>query len=376
MFQLFIFVLSTVLYAESTHTNPDPLGFRQTDPGEINRNVICPGDRDKDPEWKNKLVIHHLYVDQGDATFIRTPAGTTILIDAGLPGMGKRNVLPTLRQCYGISSVDYIVVSHPHLDHYGGLIELLGDDSLSVNQRVFSPPLVTEEGGSNSSLTKLMKALDVQGKEAQVPRLGTHTIIDSSNIDKKVTFDILAVNGKIKGKSRTVPSVLDRNGLPTDQNATSIAMKIRLGKFDYVTSGDLSGGGNGTPDVETPLSKIVGDTDVFKSNHHGSDTANNSNLMKALHAENVVMSVGIAGSNRSRYHLPRKGALDRMVDSGVEGIFMTTRGQSKDLPDKFDTDGSYPVTVANGDIILITDGDTYTFYGDRGIRKTFTADGK
>src|SRR5436305_1670095 len=69
---------------------------------------FCPADG-----WENELVIHEFAVGQGASTFIRTPKGTTILIDGGLPNKGDEVVIPTLQKCYVkvLQQIDYVVVT-------------------------------------------------------------------------------------------------------------------------------------------------------------------------------------------------------------------------------------------------------------------------
>ena len=69
-------------------------------------------------------------------------------------------------------------------------------------------------------------------------------------------------------------------------------MLIEYNNFDYLVSGDLTGGGSTstakTPDVETYVGQMVGDVDVVQLNHHGSTTTNNQTFLSALKAEVAV----------------------------------------------------------------------------------------
>ncbi len=76
------------------------------------------------------LFIHCLDVGQGDATLIVSPTGQTMLVDAGNNGMGEDKVLPLLDNL-NITSLDYIIATHYHADHVGGIDEVV--DSLSID---------------------------------------------------------------------------------------------------------------------------------------------------------------------------------------------------------------------------------------------------
>jgi competence protein ComEC len=82
---------------------------------------------------KEDLEIVFLDVGQGDCSFIRTPSGVTILIDAGgspywmgedAYDPGESIVVPYLKS-RGIDTLDYVIVSHPHGDHFGGMFAVL-----------------------------------------------------------------------------------------------------------------------------------------------------------------------------------------------------------------------------------------------------------
>ena len=77
-----------------------------------------------------------------------------------------------------------------------------------------------------------------------------------------------------------------------DLNSESISTLIEHNNFDYLVSGDLTGGGSTstakTPDVETYVGQMVGDVDVVQLDHHGSTTANNQTFLSALKAEVAV----------------------------------------------------------------------------------------
>ncbi|MEZ4751346.1 MAG: MBL fold metallo-hydrolase [Bdellovibrionota bacterium] len=88
-------------------------------------------------DWKSSLVVHHIAVGQGDATFIRTPSGTTVLVDAGLPGRGKADVVPTLQKCYQLKDLDYVVLTHFDQDHHGGFAHVL--KHFKVSRALYDP---------------------------------------------------------------------------------------------------------------------------------------------------------------------------------------------------------------------------------------------
>jgi len=144
------------------------------------------------PGWEQKLIIHHINVGQGDATFVRTPSGTSILIDAGLPKMGRSKVIPTLRHCYKLKKLDYVIATHFDGDHIGGLPDVFRRFKIG---RVLDPgdgsmkKPIKENGLSNKYRRAALK------RQRVIPKLGIGEIVSNDN----VKFTIISVNGKILG---------------------------------------------------------------------------------------------------------------------------------------------------------------------------------
>ena len=69
------------------------------------------------------LIVHFIDVGQGDSTFIELPNGETMLIDAGEREYGDRVVAYIYNQ--GYDTLDYVVATHPHTDHIGGIVDVL-----------------------------------------------------------------------------------------------------------------------------------------------------------------------------------------------------------------------------------------------------------
>jgi competence protein ComEC len=75
---------------------------------------------------RRTLDIYYVDVEGGAATLIVTPAGESLLIDTGWPGFNGRDakrIQQAMRQA-GIAAIDHLVVTHYHIDHYGGVPEL------------------------------------------------------------------------------------------------------------------------------------------------------------------------------------------------------------------------------------------------------------
>lgn len=299
------------------------------------------------------LNIYHVHVGQGDATLIVAPSGRTVLIDGGNRGKGTEAVLPLIRQL-GISRLDYVVATHYDADHIGGLDEVVlgtGGVRYSAYDRGVSN-LATETREYDDYVAAV-------GAKRRTIRLGTKL-----SLGENVELVCVAVNGRVwKRPPPPLPEALGEN----DQ---SIALKLRYKKFDYFTGGDLTGGGrsglNVTADIETVVADVVGNVDVLRVNHHGSNTSSNKPFLERLKPEVAVISVGTDGVNR-QYHHPARQVLNRLhALPGLETVFQTSRGNTYG---GLRTRDRELIEVTDKTIHLSTDGTRYTING-----RTFTVD--
>src|SRR5688572_3801669 len=75
---------------------------------------------------RRTLDIFYIDVEGGAATLIVTPAGESILVDAGWPGFEGRDAkrIEKAMKAAGVTAIDHLIVTHYHTDHYGGVPEL------------------------------------------------------------------------------------------------------------------------------------------------------------------------------------------------------------------------------------------------------------
>jgi competence protein ComEC len=301
-----------------------------------------------------KLVIHHIAVGQGDATFIRTPQGLTILVDAGLPSRGENEIVPLLKNCYGLDSIDYIFLTHFDQDHHGGMYEVI--EAIPPRLAIYDPgeEMNAKNAGPGSAYKRYADSANATGKR-RVPELGRASI--QMPMGDPTVINVVAINGNVLGGERV--DVLKADGKPKNDNAISIALTIRLGEFDYFIGGDLTGGGDSTPDVETPVARVVGDVDVLHANHHGSKTSNNAFFLRTLNPEHVVISVGDDGLNRARYRLPSAPVMELMDSFDfIQQIFQTSAGATQASADRL-----RKVSNENRDVVVLAEPAVYSING-------------
>ena len=278
------------------------------------------------------LEIHCIDVGQGDATLIISPTGGTFLFDAGENGKGNSEVYPYL-QSLGISALDYIGCSHYHVDHIGGIDEVvshIGIDSVRV--------AALDRGWSYTTATYTSYAAAVAPKRT--------TILDDQVIDLGggVTVTCLGVNGN----GQLSPPFDTKY----DENDLCVALLVEYGDFQFFVAGDLSGVNSSSyHNIETSVGLEAGDIDVYRVDHHGSASNSNDTFISTLQPEVSIISVG-----SNSYGHPTQTVINRLV-SHDSYIYQTELGSGGTIP-------TGKGEVVGGDIVILVDGGTYTVDGD------------
>lgn len=214
----------------------------------------------------NQLEIHIINVGQGDSFLVISPTGKKLLIDAGDTGKGSNSVLPYLKS-KGISTLDYIVASHFHADHLGGLDEVI--NGLGGSSKILVAAY--DRGGSYNS-----KAFDeyisAVGAKRQIILPGQHIDLGGNVIVKCLASAGYTEKGRVYYGS--------------DENALSVVLHLKYNHFDMYFGGDSNSY------VEPHISENAQDVDVYKVSHHGSSTSSTYSLLTKLKPEVSVITVG------------------------------------------------------------------------------------
>ncbi|MDA1258985.1 MAG: MBL fold metallo-hydrolase [Planctomycetota bacterium] len=289
-----------------------------------------------------QLEVHFLDVGQGDATLIVSPSGKTFLFDAGDNGQGNAAIVPYL-QARGITHLDHVGSSHYHADHLGGLDEVW---NAGIHATV-----CWDRGNVNEPTTQSYQ--DYKSRYAGVRQtVQPGQIVD---LGGGVTMRCLSVEGRLAGGGS-----VNISGSSQWENSASIAWKLEYGDFDLFLGGDLTGGGNGTTDVESSVGALCGDVDVYQLNHHGSLTSSNANFVAALQPEFCVVPCG----SGNIYGYPKQPVTDRLnKPSRAIPVWCTTDGV-----------GTEGFVDGGGHLRLTTDGATYTVSALDGTTLRFLCD--
>ncbi|MGB9927602.1 MAG: MBL fold metallo-hydrolase [Methanosarcina sp.] len=247
---------------------------------------------------KKNLTVHFLDVGQGDS-FLLEYDEKAMLIDAGEQGQGQKisNYLHEL----GISNLNYIVATHPHSDHIGGMQEVLSN---------FPVKHFIDSGFPHTSNTyeNMLATIDEKNIPFEVAKKG-----------EKIEFDP-AVDIEILNPDTSYSEELNEN---------SIVLKITYGKVSFLLMGDA-----GLKTEEKLINAGYDlDSDILKAGHHASTSGSGDTFISRVSPEVSIIEVG-AGND---YGHPHKEVLQRL--ESASRVYRT------------DLDGT---------IVITTDGSTYT----------------
>ena len=305
-----------------------------------------------------RLEIHAINVRQGDSTLIvaRGNSGekAAILFDAGKPGRGNQFVVPYLKSL-GISNLTYVISSHHDSDHTGGLDEVLTyipgdphDYDIKLTGKAFAT-----SGEVSSSQRKEYEEYENAVKRQTGEQV--LVLIPPTYLPLARGITIQAVTGGGQYINRETTSVIDLE--PEDANAKSIGLLVTYSKFKLFVAGDL-GGQKRHKYIENKVAPYVGDIDVLRVSHHGSETSTHEPFLSAVKPEVAIISTG--GDNN--YGHPRKSVIQRLKQSNLQmKIYQTDEG---DQGSQYKALVSFEGAVS-GNIVIRTDGGcSYSITGD------------
>jgi competence protein ComEC len=259
-----------------------------------------------------ELEIYFIDVEGGQSTLLVTPEHHSFLIDTGWAGQGTgyqpgdpskardANRIAAAAHDAGIRQIDYLLITHFHPDHVGGVSEL--SKLLPIHTFIDHATVDPDAARSGADIQNGYDAyLKVRGHSPHVePQPGDRLPIDDLNV--------LVVSSAKKLLSAPLPSAGAKNAAcapeappPSDpyENPRSTGVLVTFGTFRFLDVGDLSG--QPLFDLACPASRI-GPVDVYLVAHHGGQDAADPATFAAFNPRVAVMNNGLKkGGARETY---------------------------------------------------------------------------
>lgn len=231
------------------------------------------GPANAQPVTGDGLTVQFLDVGQGDAALLRS-GGETVLIDGG-PRSAAASLCARLDEL-GVDRVDYLIATHPHEDHIGGLPEV-------IETRTVEQCWMPDDVADSQIYTTFLEDLDQYEVSVTVPEVGDG-----------FAFGDCAV------------TVLAPIQPASDHNNNSLVLRVTCGETSFLFTGDME-----EPEEEDLLASRSDLTaDVLKVAHHGSAYTSSTQFLQAVAPQLAVISCGAGNS----YGHPHTELLQRLEE--------------------------------------------------------------
>lgn len=317
----------------------------------------------------SELTIFAVDIGQGDATVVLGPSAQgrrrALVMDAGDRHPSGAEIVRGLLEEQGVSSVDYVVLSHFDSDHLGGFVTIQGSTSLLWSSpnceptsffptvAIFDQGLDTNESQSSQQWRRCVPQIAGQRAIKHARVQGGQEIGTVLDLGGGARATIVAGDGFVLNRTERIAAV-------DTPNERSIALLVSNDQgFDFLVTGDLIGQTAGAEDAKAEaalgaaLREAGVDLEVLRTGHHGAANATEGSFLGAIRAEVGIISTG--DNQKSNYRHPRCKTYQSLHDAGV-GLVLQTELGNTDCEDQLPLD---PVVV-NGTIQIDVAGARYS----------------
>ena len=250
-------------------------------------------------ETENTLDITYLDVGQADSILIQNE-GHNMLIDAGNNEDG-----PLLVQYFkeqNITKFDYLITTHPHEDHIGGMDDIINNFDI---EKIYMPDVTT----TTKTFLDVLKAIEKKNMTYDVP-----------NINQNFTL------------GNTLFQVIYTGNDKKNLNNSSIILKATFKNTSYLFTGDA------TSEVEKKILNKDIQATVLKVGHHGSKYSTTTDFLNKVNPKYAIISVG----KNNSYNHPNQVTINKLEKKNIEihrtdqegSIFLKSDGKTINITSK------------------------------------------
>ena len=245
--------------------------------------------------WAAKsLQIYFIDVEGGQSTLIVDPQGESLLIDTGWPDENGRDAdrIMAAAKDAGIAQIDYLILTHYHSDHAGGVEQLASRIKIGT----FGDHGPNMEPTSDTA-ANYVKYLKVVGQSSRVI-LKPGDILPFAGMKVEVlTAARKEITSPLRGAGESNPLCASAASAPPDpsENSQSVGVLVTFGQFKFIDLGDLTT--RGELGLACPRN-LVGTVDLYLTTHHGTahpgtgDSSNAREIVDALQPRVAIMNNG------------------------------------------------------------------------------------
>lgn len=255
--------------------------------------------------FNSKLKVYYLDVGQADCILIQNE-NDNMLIDAGNNEDGTK--LVKYLQSLGITNFKYVVGTHPHEDHIGGLDNIIKEFNI---EKVLLPDAYT----TTATFEDVLIALEDKNLNFEVPNIGKTLSLGEARIE-----------------------IIHTESNPEDLNDSSIVLRLDYGENSFLFSGDA------TSTIEKKILNKNIAVDIYKVAHHGSSYSNSESFLNKVNPSIGIISTG----KNNSYNHPHLEVVKRLEERNIKlyrtdklgTILVTSDGKNYDITSfKTDTNG-------------------------------------
>ncbi len=247
---------------------------------------ISTSDESKNEFNIDKLEVHFIDVGQADCILIKTPDNKVMVIDAG--NNADSDLVVNYLKNQGVRSINYVIGTHPHEDHIGGLDAVI--DSFAI-KNVYMPKVLH----NTKTFDDVIKAVKNKGLKIKTAKAGVEL-----NLGENIETLMMSPNKKEY----------------EELNNYSPIIYLKYSQSKFIFTGDAE------KEVEHEvLSKGYNiKADVLKVGHHGSSSSTTDEFLNSISPEYAIICVG----EENKYGHPHKETIEKLSKEGIS-IFRTDK---------------------------------------------------